>query len=202
MKLMMGAVPNGRLSHSSRMGVWSTPFLTLELELAMKHPMVIKQRQYMQRLAGAQRPNSRVLYMEFSELPLQRHWATLVFRFWNSMVRTPGTLCHNAFRSDIHMAFTHGFGWVHDVLKFLRELQPTAALAAWLPQGTAPATHVDYYASLELPVEELLSIVADRLLGARRDPDLDSADPRTYAGPQVGWLLHSLGTCIGRRLLA
>jgi hypothetical protein len=167
--------------------VWSTPFLTSDFDLAMKHPMVAEQRQYMQRLAGAQRPNNRVLYMEFSELPLQHHWAALVIRFWNSMVRTPGTLCHNAFRSDIHMAFTHGLGWAHDVLKFLRELQPTAEwllLGACPVDGAALTALVDHYASLELPVEELLSVMADRLLGARCDLDLAAADPRTYAGPQ------------------
>jgi hypothetical protein len=73
----------------------------------------------------ARKPASQLLYAEFSQLPFQHHWATLVFRFWNSMTsgdEPSGSLCRAAFRSDVRMALVHRHGWVHDVLGFLLEL--------------------------------------------------------------------------------
>ena len=179
--------------------VWSTPFLTSDFDQAMKHPMVAEQRLYMQRLVGAQRPNSRALYMELSELPLQHHWAALVFRFWNSMVGSSDSLCHSAFRSDIRMAFAHGFGWTHDVLRFLAELHYEDLLPCVAPVDPDTInSFVEYYSAMELPVEALLQTLADRLLGAQHDSDLAAADPRSYrgaAGPMmcryVQWMHHS-----------
>jgi hypothetical protein len=98
--------------------VWSTPHLTADFNKAMMHPMVAEQRGFLQRIVGAQRPNNLLLYMELSQLPMQHHWAGLVFRFWNDLVQKQGSLCNSAFRSDIRLALEHGVGWAHDVLAF------------------------------------------------------------------------------------
>ncbi len=51
--------------------VWSTPYLTSCFSAAMKHPMVVEQRAFMQRLAGAHKPASQLLYAEFALLPFR-----------------------------------------------------------------------------------------------------------------------------------
>jgi hypothetical protein len=163
--------------------VWSTPHLTCCFSVAMKHPMVVEQRAFMQRLAGARKPASQLLYAEFAQLPFQHHWATLVFRFWNSMTvgdEPPGSLCRAAFRSDVRMALTHRHGWVHDVLGFLMEL---GFDALWPPDGDV-AGGVNHYCSLTLPISLLLDVMGKRLMAAWHADDLPpTVDPRTYFGP-------------------
>ncbi|EFJ48725.1 hypothetical protein VOLCADRAFT_90511 [Volvox carteri f. nagariensis] len=44
------------------------------------------------------------LYRDLSQRLLQFHWANLVLRFWNSIVKRPGTLCHRAFIADLELA--------------------------------------------------------------------------------------------------
>ena len=158
--------------------VWSTPFLTADFDSAMKHDMVGEQRQFMQRLVGAQRPSNRLLYMELSQLPLQHHWAGLVLRFWNSLAGKPGQLCHSAFRSDIRMALESGVGWAHDVIAFLRSLEFDS-----LPDHALSTLElVDAYSSLQLPVDSLLSAMAKGLCSAWHTADVQHADPREYVG--------------------
>lgn len=163
--------------------VWSTPYLTSCFSAAMKHPMVVEQRAFMQRLAGARKPASHLLYAEFAQLPFQHHWATLVLRFWNSMTsgdEPPGSLCRAAFRSDVRMALTHRHGWVHDVLGFLLEL---GFAELWPPDGDI-AGGVSHYCSLTLPVVSLLDVMGKRLMAAWHADGLPPAvDPRTYFGP-------------------
>ena len=163
--------------------VWSTPYLTASFATAMKHPMVVEQRAFMQRLAGARKPPSRLLYAEFAQLPFQHHWATLVFRFWNSMTsgdEHPGSLCRAAFRSDVRMALEHQHSWAHDVLCFLRDL---GFDQLWPPDGGIDEGVV-HYASLMLPVSLLLGVLGERLMEDWHAEDLRLAvDPRAYAGP-------------------
>lgn len=133
----------------------------------------------MQRLVGAQMPPNRLLYMELSDLLMQHHWAGLVFRFWNSMVGKPGSLCHSAFRSDVRLALEDEIGWTHDVLAMLSALG-----FSQLPNH---ASHnldelVGIYATMQLPVDRLLTTMAESLLCDWFEPGLDTADPRTYEG--------------------
>jgi hypothetical protein len=162
--------------------VWSTPYLTASFERAMLHGMVQEQRAFMQRVVGAQRPANRLLYMELSQLPMQHHWAGLVLRFWNDLVKRAGSLCHAAFRADIDMALTSEVGWVHEVLLFLKELGFSG-----LPNPSQSATDraglVAEYSSMQLPVDELLTTMAERLLDAWFEPGLDGVEPRSYEGP-------------------
>lgn len=102
--------------------VWSTSFLTADFDAAMEHGMVAEQRAFLRSVVGAQRPCNQLLFMELSQLPMQHHWAGLVFRFWNRMARQRDTLCHSTFRSDIRLALEWQVGWTHDDLTFLRSL--------------------------------------------------------------------------------
>ena len=84
--------------------VWGSAFLTADFDAAVKQPLVKAQFDFMRRVVGAHTPNSRLLCAELGELPLQHHWAGLVFRFWNKLVGAAGTLGHAVLRSDIRMA--------------------------------------------------------------------------------------------------
>jgi hypothetical protein len=123
-----------------------------------------------------------IIVSYLSQLPMQHHWAGLVFRFWNHLVKRDSSLCHNAFKSDIVLALTCGVGWVHEVLVFLKSLDFDG-----LPnheEFSNTAELVDAYASLRLPVGDLLTTMADRLMEAWHEPGLALVvDPRTYNGP-------------------
>ena len=163
--------------------VWSTRFLTCDFATALKHDMVSEQRNFLRRVLGAQRPSNAVLYMEMSQLPFQHHWAGLVLRFWNDLAEGAGSrYCHGAFRSDIRMCFERRVGWVHDVITFLRSLN--------VPGLELPSTDthsvnalVDHYSSMSVPVDEVLTLVANRLHKVWMASDLPTADPRVYQGP-------------------
>ena len=186
--------------------VWSTAHLTVDFAVAMKHEMVIEQRAFLRKVLGAQRPSNHLLYMELSQLPLQHHWAILVFRFWNSMVKDDSTLCHGAFRSDLRMAFECKTGWAHDVISFLRTLEmATLALPTVGPEFSVDAL-VEHYSKLHLPVEALQEEVAKKLRGAFSNPCLFTADgaavePRSYHGdtPTICRYMHWMGMPAVRR---
>ena len=161
--------------------VWSTPFLTCNLQAATNHDMVKEQLAFMRKVSGAYSASKEALFLEFSQLPLQHHWAGLVFRFWNNMVNSSHSLCHAAFRSDIRMAFEREIGWTHDVLSFLRSLQ--------LPELSLPglSTHtidelVAHYSAMKLGADDLQTTVAHKLRAVWSDPEVLTADPRIYDG--------------------
>ena len=161
--------------------VWSTQYLTCNFQSATKHDMVKEQLAFMRKVSGAYNASKEALFLEFSQLPLQHHWAGLVFRFWNNMVNSNDSLCHSAFRSDIRMSFEKEIGWTHDVLRFLRSLQ--------LPDLTLPdlTTHtldelVAHYSAMKLGADDLQTAVAHKLQAVWSDPTLNDVDPRTYNG--------------------
>ena len=158
--------------------VWSTPYLTADFDVAMRHEMVKTQRDFMQRLVGASSPPSRVLYMELSELPFQHHWAGLVFRFWNSLTAKPCSFAHAVLRADVQLALERKVGWAHEVISFLSRL----AFSDLPDPGLPLADRVDAYVRLRLPVSSLQRDIARSLMKAWHNPDLASSDPRTYAG--------------------
>lgn len=123
---------------------------------------MVEQRAFMQRLAGALEPASRLLCADFAQLPFQHHWAALVFRFWNDSMTSgdepSGPLCRAAaFRSDVRMALTCRHGWVHDALVFLLEL---GFGDLWPPGGDIDGG-VHHYCSLALPVPLLLGVMGN-----------------------------------------
>jgi len=163
--------------------VWGTACLTLDFDTAMEHPIVSEQRHFLRRVLGAQNVSNRCVFMELSRLPMQHHWAGLIFRFWNGLVKKAGTIFHDVFRSDLRMALELDVGWAHEVIAFLRLLQGPETLT--LPDHRT-STHlelVNKYAQLKLPVEGLQQQVAARLLTMWGSADLVAADPRTYPGP-------------------
>ena len=162
--------------------VWSTSYLTGSMEVALKHPMVVEQCAFLRRVIGAQKASNVVALMELSQLPMQHHWAGLVFRFWNKLVKHTNTLFHNTFRSDIRLALVSQRGWAFDVIEFLRTLQEPGLLA--LPDH-ASLSHdeiIEHYCKLKLPVERLQEVIASKLLCVWNSVDLDLADPRAYGG--------------------
>jgi hypothetical protein len=168
--------------------VWGTAFLTADFDVAAGHELVKAQFNFMRRVVGAHTPSSRLLCVELGELPLQHHWAGLVFRFWNKLVGAQDSLGHAALRSDIRLGLERGCGWAHDVISFLHKLQypglelPPDHRGQRLGAGQVAAL-VDAYGQLLLPDEGLQCHIAERLLDALADEGLDGADPRVYAGP-------------------
>ena len=131
----------------------------------------------MRSVASAKAPPHRLLFAEFGQLPMQHHWAGLVLRHWNSMVKMPGSLCHLAFRDDIRMAVLRRTGWTHKVLQFLDGLEFER------PRDLSASEAVGFYSKLELPVNSFLESMARRLTAHWAEADLVLADPRSYAGP-------------------
>ena len=160
--------------------VWATSHLSCDFDAAMRHPMVLEQRRWLQRMVGSHRPPTLPLFMELSQLPLQHHWAGLIFRFWNDLVDDTSSLFHAAFRSDLRLALAAKCGWSWDVIKFVRELDLDS-----LPTHSQHTNDelVDYYSSLRLPVTELLATMAERLLRVWAHPAVPTVDTRSYTGP-------------------
>jgi hypothetical protein len=181
--------------------VWAPALLTSDFDRAMQDPMVKMQRAFMQHVVGAQKPPTRLLYAELSQMPLVSvtlhggevvySWAGTVLRFWNTLVRQRGSLAHAAFCSDIALAHVagRGVGWTYDVLRFLDTLEVRR------PVGT-PAEVVRYYSTLELPVPDLLGRMAGGLLRDWCDPELGDADPRMYQG-RIGSTVCRYVHCMG-----
>ena len=94
-------------------------------ERALKDRMVQLQRAFLRRIAGVSIAPDRLLFRELDQNPLQVHWAELLFRFWNRLVKADGTIYHCAFREEIRLALTHGrqySGWGIKVLGVLHSL--------------------------------------------------------------------------------
>jgi hypothetical protein len=169
--------------------VWASGHLVTSFDAAQRDPMVVEQRRWLQRMVGAFRPCSATVYMELSQLPLQHHWATLVLRFWNTLVHQRDSVYHAAFRSDIRMGLVRSVGWFHDVLKFLKDLGYDQ-----LPNHNIESfdSLVDWYSTHVLPVNDLLSAMADKLMGIWNTPGLALMNPRTYTGPGHGSICRYL----------
>ena len=78
-------------------------------EKALNDPMVCLQTKFLSIIAGASAPTRRLLYAEFSQVPLQWYWAKLVFNFWNRLVSQPHTLANAVFQEDIKIAANNDF---------------------------------------------------------------------------------------------
>ena len=94
-------------------------------ERALKDRMVQLQRAFLRRIAGVSIAPDRLLFRELDQSPLQVHWAELLFRFWNRLVKADGTIYQSAFREEIRLALTHGrqySGWGIKVLGVLNSL--------------------------------------------------------------------------------
>ena len=113
-----------RSSFSYGAEIWGVDCLTADFDKAMKHDMVVEQKQYMQGLVGVKQPPSRLLYHELGQLPLQHYWAGLVFNQWNKMVELSKqrALVHTVFRADLRMALRTNHGWSAKVWAFLTDL--------------------------------------------------------------------------------
>ncbi|EFJ40655.1 hypothetical protein VOLCADRAFT_108067 [Volvox carteri f. nagariensis] len=149
------------------------------------------------------------LYRELSQRPLQFHWTNLVLRFWNSVVKRPGTLCHRAFVADLELALGGATEcWASKVLAFL------TSLGVEPPTNTRGNDLISYYTTLKLPVESILKVFAKRL-DARWECPNTLGDPRVFPigitgakacrymnwmgaapsrGARLDWLEHTKGT--------
>ncbi|EFJ46615.1 hypothetical protein VOLCADRAFT_105516 [Volvox carteri f. nagariensis] len=99
-------------------------------------------------------------------------------KFWNSVVKRPGTLCHRAFVADLELALGGVTEcWASKVLAFL------SSLGAEPPTNTRGNDLIAYYATLELPVESILKVFA-KWLDARdyRSQSLSLYEPAPPRG--------------------
>lgn len=84
---------------------------------ALTHPMVKQQIEYMRWVAGVSTAPHHVLFRELKVLPLQVHWAELIFSWWNTLVKQKDTMCHWALRAELRAAMdTHAPGWATNVV--------------------------------------------------------------------------------------
>ena len=74
---------------------------------AIEHGMVRMQMEFMREVVGAAKPTHELLFRELGCMPLHVHWAELVFRFWNQLVKAKGTIYHDAFREEIRAVLSN-----------------------------------------------------------------------------------------------
>ena len=68
--------------------------------------MVKLQRDFLRQIAGVATAPNRLLFKELGQAPLHVHWYELVFRYWNKLVRSKGSIYHHVFREEIRLALT------------------------------------------------------------------------------------------------
>ena len=145
---------------------------------ALTDPMVTIQTSFLARAAGASRPTHRLLYAEFATLPLQLHWARLVFGFWNRIIKHKTSLAHTFMEDAIEAAVGSGFTrdcWVSKVYRVCKALkfdwhskcpEGIQGMQAWLVRT-------------ELPVADLLKEFTNQLMHEWTASCL-STDPRGF----------------------
>ncbi|MFY7872612.1 MAG: RNA-directed DNA polymerase [Limnohabitans sp.] len=90
---------------------------------ALTHPMVKQQIEYLRWVAGVCTAPHHVLFRELQQLPLQVHWAELIFRWWNTIVKQKGTPCHWALRAELWAAMdSYAPSWATNVIGILNGL--------------------------------------------------------------------------------
>lgn len=153
---------------------------------ALNNKMVQVQRDFLQYIAGVKKVPYRLLFREFGQYPLHVHWAKLVFRFWNNIVRKPGSIHHHVLRDEIRLAIgsnLEGKGWGALVLKVLQLLGHF--------EGISPTMSVDEQVDLISVMELDVGALVDELI-SRFDDDWGSSrlqiDPRDFVsdGQQPG----------------
>jgi hypothetical protein len=161
--------------------VWGPDFINVTFESAMTNPMVEEQRAYMRMVVGARSPTHALLFRELAQRPLQYHWAKLVLRFWNGLVKRPGTLCHRAFVADLKLALVDGVTdcWSAGVLRFLADAGVQA------PEGLTTSAQSKYFASLVIPIGKVMDSFADRLDARWQMPQMNGA-PREFPSGETG----------------
>ncbi|GIL54178.1 hypothetical protein Vafri_9765, partial [Volvox africanus] len=123
---------------------------------AMEDCMVGIQRTFLRTLASIGRvPDNRLLFREFSQEPLHLHWATLVYHFWNKLVRGKNSISHNVFREEIRTALLTNCTrptWGSMVLQGLR------CLGHWpdLPADLDLEGRVDFLSTREICIESVM----------------------------------------------
>ncbi|GIL88800.1 hypothetical protein Vretimale_19606 [Volvox reticuliferus] len=144
---------------------------------AMEDRMVGIQRTFLRSLASVGRvPDNRLLFREFGQQPLHIHWATLVYRFWNKLVKAKNNIFHNVFREEIRMALLSdctGSSWGSLVLRGLR------CLGHWpdIPVDGELEVRVNVLASKEINIEALMLTLKERF-------DEDWVNPRLHVQPR------------------
>ena len=151
---------------------------SLCFDKALSNKMVQVQRDFLQFIAGVKRVPYRLLFSEFDQYPLHVHWAKLVFRFWNSIVRKPGSQHHHVLRDEIRLAIgsnLEGKAWGTVVLKVLNLLGHFDGVSSSLNIDE----QVDSISSMELEVGALVEELIRRF-----DDDWGSTrlqiDPRDF----------------------
>jgi hypothetical protein len=94
-------------------------------EKAVADRMVGLQRTFLRSLACVKTAPNALLFREFDQHPLHVFWARLVFRFWNKLVESEGSIYHCVFREELRHALS-GEGphdsWGAKVLRVLQAL--------------------------------------------------------------------------------
>ncbi|EFJ41932.1 hypothetical protein VOLCADRAFT_98034 [Volvox carteri f. nagariensis] len=128
---------------------------------------------------------------ELSQRPLQFHWANLVLRFWNTVVKRLGTLCHRAFIADLELALGGVTEcWMGKDLAFLK------SLGAEPPAGLRGDDLIAHYATVRLPVGSILKEFARRLDAWWECLDT-LGDPRTFPSGSTGIKACRYLNCMG-----
>jgi len=154
--------------------VWGPDFINVDFETAMANKAAEIQRAYMRAIVGARNPTMLCLFRELSQRPIQFHWAKLALRFWNALVKAPGTLCHKAFVADLNLAIQGVTDcWAYHMIVFLRRHGVST------PDNLQNEDLAVYYASLRLNIADILKDYASRL-DEKWTSEIMSVDPREY----------------------
>ena len=147
---------------------------------AIEHGMVRIQMDFMREVVGAQKPTHELLFRELGCMPLHVHWAELVFRFWNQLVKAQGTIYHQAFREEIRAVLsnlpsppTHTWG-----AKVLRLLMVGLGYRFGGDEGDLEA-RITRITTHELDVSALMGTIRERFEEDWRSSRL-GADPRAF----------------------
>ena len=76
--------------------------------------MVALQKRFLRTLAGVGLAPDPLGFWEFGQQPMHTHWAALIYRFWNKLVKAEGSIHHNVLREDIRIALSSNLsyeGW-------------------------------------------------------------------------------------------
>ncbi|GFR43131.1 hypothetical protein Agub_g4144 [Astrephomene gubernaculifera] len=131
----------------------------LWFERALEDDLVKVQKDFLQELAGAQRPTNRLLFREFGQRPLQQHWAALAFRFWNDLCQARDTIYHSAFRNELRLAFESDFNYDGWGAKMLRVYRCLGYNLTGMRQDMDIDSKVNCAASTRVEVGELLKLL-------------------------------------------
>ena len=130
-------------------------------EKSLGNRMVALQKRFLRILAGVGLAPDRLLFREFGQQPMHTHWAALIYRFWNKLVKAEGSIHHNVLREEIRIALRSNLsykGWGSQVLKGLTSL----GYDFGIPPELGLEEQVDIISKRELNIGSILHTLDQR----------------------------------------